>query len=317
MKIGNIELKHGLLLAPMAGVTDRSFRRICREYGAEYTVTEMVSAKAIHYKDKKTDELAALYDGESPAAVQLFGREPDLMAEAARHIVESAAPAVIDINMGCPVKKVTSNGEGSALMREGELAAEIVRATVKAVDIPVTVKIRAGWDKNSVNAVEFAKRIEDAGAAMVCIHGRTREQLYMPPVDLDIIAAVKQALTIPVVGNGGIDTAEDAPTKLKMTGCDGVMIARGSYGNPWIFAELCAYFEGREYTPPTNEEKLKLAARHLEMLIADKGEVTGVRESRRFVAYYLKGMKGSAEVRGELNYANTADDVKRLIEKLY
>ncbi len=317
MKIGNIELSHGLLLAPMAGVTDRTFRKLSRRYGAEYTVTEMVSSKAIHYGDKKTDTLAELYDGESPAAVQIFGREPDLMAEAARHIVEKFDVAAIDINMGCPVKKVTANGEGSSLMREPMLVSEIVEATVKAVDIPVTVKIRSGWDSSSINAVEIAKRIEAAGAAMVCVHGRTKEQMYTPPVDLKIIADVKRAVKIPVVGNGGIECADDALTMLRETGCDGVMVARGAYGNPWIFAEIRAALDGEEYTPPTKEDKLTLAAEHLKLLVADKGEVTGVREARRFVAWYLKGMDGSAAVRGELNYAEREEDVLRLIERLY
>jgi len=317
MNIGNIELKHGLLLAPMAGVTDRTFRRLCCEHGAEYTVTEMVSAKAIHYKDKKTDELARLYDGESPAAVQLFGREPDIMAEAVKHIIETVHPAAIDINMGCPVKKVTSNGEGSALMREPELVSAITESAVKASDIPVTVKIRSGWDASSVNAVEIAKRIEAAGAAMVCIHGRTRDQMYMPPVDLDIIAEVKRAVTIPVIGNGGIETSGDALKMLEYTGCDGVMIARGAYGNPWIFSEIAEKSEGREYTYPEKSERLNTAKRHLEMLVEDKGEITGVREARRYIAWYLKGMEGSAAARGDLNYANTAEDVLNLIDRMY
>ncbi len=316
MKIGTIQLKHGLLLAPMAGITDRSFRRICRENGAEYTVTEMVSASAIHYRDKKTDELARLYDGEGPAAIQLFGRDPSIMAEAAVHLTETLHPDVIDLNMGCPVRKIVTNGEGSALMRCPELVSQIVEAVVRAVSVPVTVKIRSGWDDGSVNAVEIARRSEAAGAAMVAVHGRTRAQLYQPPVDLTIIRAVKEALTVPVVGNGGIGSPEDAVKMLRETGCDGVMIARGSCGNPWIFAQTAALLEGREPEVPDKETRLRTARFHLELLVADKGERVGICEARRFISWYMKGMEGAAALRNEINFAVTKAEVLRLIDNM-
>ncbi|MBQ2249208.1 MAG: tRNA dihydrouridine synthase DusB, partial [Clostridia bacterium] len=311
MQIGGYTLSHGLFLAPLAGVSDRSFRRMSRRFGAEYTVSEMVSAKALCYEQLskrpvtetrvRTAPLAAVRREEEPMAVQLFGAEPDFMAEAAR-LLESGEyrgacgeipPAAIDINMGCPMAKIVGNGEGSALMKTPALAAEIVRATVRAVSLPVTVKIRAGWDAESINAVEVAKRLEDAGAAMICVHGRTRAQMYAPSADWSIIRAVKEAVSIPVVGNGDVFSGEDALRMLRETGCDGVMIARGAQGNPWIFSEVAAALDGRPYTPPTKKERLAIALEHAEDIVREKGERIGLPESRKHMAWYLHGIRGA------------------------
>ena len=280
LSFGNIIIPHGLCLAPLAGVSDRPFRRMARRFGAEYTVSEMVSAKALCYEQKckrpvtearmRTAPLAAVLREEAPMAVQLFGAEPAFMAEAAR-LLESGdylgacgeiPPSAIDINMGCPMAKIVGNGEGSALMRDPVLAASIVRAIADAVRLPVTVKIRSGWDEKSINAVEFAKRMEDAGAAMICVHGRTRAQMYAPSADWNIIRQVKSAVKIPVVGNGDIFCKDDALRMMEETDCDGIMIARGAQGNPWIFEEILHAMEGISYTPPTAEERLAIAEEH-------------------------------------------------------
>ena len=258
-------VKNGIFLAPMAGVSDKSFRALCRRFGAEYTVSEMVSAKALCYEqmskkssaDTPTAALCEVRCEDGPMAIQLFGSEPDFIAEAARLIetreykncISDISPAAIDINMGCPVRKITSNGEGSALMKDPALAARIVEATVKATSLPVTVKIRAGWDSESINAPEMAKMLESAGASAICVHARTKEQLYFPGIDLSVIACVKEAVKIPVIGNGDIYCAADARKMINETGCDGVMIGRGAQGNPWIFSEIVDELEGREYTP--------------------------------------------------------------------
>lgn len=322
IKIGNTELKNGLFLAPLAGVSDRTFRTICRECGAEYTVSEMVSAKALCYdqlskkkepKDSATLELATIYKEEMPIAIQLFGREPEYMARAAEMIAERSyrgcisdtAPVAIDINMGCPVKKITANGEGSALMREPELAARIVKEMVRAVDLPVTVKIRAGWD--SVTAPEFAKYLEDAGAAMICVHARTKERGYLPGIDMQVIADVKKSVSIPVVGNGDIYTADDAELMMQNTGCDGVMIARGALGNPWLFSEIAARFENREYAPPSYSLQLDTAKRQLSMMLADKNERKAVAEAKKHIAWYIKGIRGAAEARNSIMNAETPE----------
>ena len=333
LTIGKTNLKHGLMLAPMAGVTDKTFRRICKAHGAEYTVSEMVSAKALCYeqRSKKKDipssqsaALAAVFCEDLPMGVQIFGHEPEFMAEAARMLASgeyngcrsNTVPTAIDINMGCPVRKVTANGEGSALMKDPKLAAEIARAVCKAVDIPVTVKIRAGWDAQSVNAVEVAKYLEDAGASMVCVHARTRNQFYMPGIDLDVIARVKEALSVAVVGNGDIYTVSDAKKMLEYTGCDGIMIGRGATGNPWIFEELIADFEGREYVAPSYEEKIALAKLQLETMIAERGERAGFAEGKKHMAWYVNGMRSSAAARNEIMCATSPDEVSAIFERL-
>ena len=334
LSFGGIQIPHGLCLAPLAGVSDRPFRRMAKRFGAEYTVSEMVSAKALCYEQKckrpvtdariRTARLTAVMRDEEPMAVQLFGAEAEYMAEAAR-LLESGdylgacgevRPSAIDINMGCPMAKIVSNGEGSALMKEPEKAAEIVRAVVKATSLPVTVKFRSGWDAESINAVEFAKRIEDAGASLICVHGRTRAQMYAPSADWNIIRQVKETVKIPVVGNGDVFCAEDALRMYEQTGCDGIMIARGAQGNPWIFEEIRAAMDGLPYTPPTIEERLAVAKEHAEWLVEEKGERVGIAESRKHMAWYLHGMRGAASARCEVMKATTLKEVCNIFNQL-
>ncbi len=316
LKFGNIELKYGLFLAPMAGVTDLSFRRICRRHGAEYTVTEMVSAKALHFNDTTSLELARIPLDDQPSAVQLFGHEPEGMKEAIEKVLRPregyGRSVAIDINMGCPMKKIVNNGDGSALMKDPALAGKIIRAAVEAADVPVTVKFRTGWDETSINAPLFAKVAEENGASLICIHGRTRQQMYAPPIDLDTIAAVKCAVSIPVVGNGGIETADDAMEMLNKTGCDGLMIARGAMGNPWLFEEIAARMEGKSYRLPDLDVRLAEAITQVDDMVADKGERVGVLEARRQLAYYIKGVSGAAEARNRLNAAETLEEIHEI-----
>ena len=332
LKIGDITLKHGLMLAPMAGVTDRTFRRICLAHGAEYTVSEMVSAKALCYEQKAKKEsfssptaaLAAIFCEDMPMAIQIFGHEPEFMREAAIMLesgeycgsISNTRPAAIDINMGCPVRKVTANGEGSALMKDPALAGAIARAVVDAVRIPVTAKIRAGWDASSVNAVEVARILEDAGVSAICVHARTRNQFYAPGVDLGVIEAVKRAVSIPVIGNGDIYTVADAKNMLERTGCDGIMIGRGATGNPWLFEEITAAFEGRDYIPPTNEERIVQALTQLDTMIRERGERAGFAEGKKHMAWYVTGMRGSAAARNEIMCAPSPDEIKGIFERL-
>lgn len=333
LMIGNYILKNGIMLAPMAGVTDSVFRKLCKCFGAEYTVSEMVCAKALCYeqsaKKKSTRQsataaLARVTAEEMPMAVQIFGSEPRFMAQAAQMIAEGSyigcvsecKPTAIDINMGCPVRKITSNGEGSALMRDVKLASDIVKAVTAAVNIPVTVKIRAGWDSASINAPEFAKALEEAGASAVCVHARTREQLYSPGIDLSVIEKTKKAVSIPVIGNGDIYSAEDAVTMMDKTGCDGVMIGRGAQGNPWIFSELSDLLGGREYVPPTLEERIAVAEQQLDDMIAEKGERTGFAEAKKHMAWYTVGIKAAAEARHRIMLASSADEIKNIFTEL-
>lgn len=316
MNIGNIVIPHGLALAPMAGVTDRSFRALCRRYGAEYTVSEMISAKGMHFGDRKTDLLAAPYEGEKQYAIQIFGSDPAIMAESAAALVRRYRPDAIDINMGCPVRKIVSNGEGSELMRRPETASAVVSAVVNAVNVPVTVKIRAGTDSANKNAPAFAALLEHAGASAVCVHGRTRDQLYRPPVDTEIIRAVKSAVNIPVFANGGIISAADAVDMLRVTGCDGIMTARGACGRPWIFAEITAALDGRVYTPPDVYERLDVALEHTSMLIAEHGELGGIREARHHLAWYLRGLRGGATAKDKINHAVSFSEIKAVISEV-
>ncbi len=334
LKFGPVTLKHGICLAPLAGVSDYVFRSMARRFGAEYTVSEMVSAKALCYEQisrrqptpnrVRTAPLAAVRREELPMAVQLFGSEPNFLAEAAR-LIESGEyrgasgevpPSAIDINMGCPMAKIVGNGEGSALLKDPVRAAEIVRAVTRAVSLPVTVKMRIGWDADHICAVEFARRMEDAGAALVCVHGRTREQFYAPSADWEQIARVKEALSIPVLGNGDIFSADDALRMIKETNCDGVMVARGAQGNPWIFAEIAAALEGRTYTPPTLAERISVALEHTERLVKEKGEKIGIAEARKHLAWYTHGLRGSAAVRADLMRVESPDAVLPLIKRL-
>ena len=312
MKIGSLELKRTAALAPMAGVADSAFRQICKEFGACYLVGEMASAKGMHYSDKKTARLLTVREQERPIAVQLFGDEPEILAEAARKAL-AFQPDVIDINMGCPAQKVAGNGGGSALMKNPALAARITEAVVRAVDLPVTVKFRKGWDDQSVNAVEFARAIEQSGAAAVTVHGRTRQQYYAPPVDLDIIAAVKQAVSIPVIGNGD---CIDLPSVMKMyeyTKCDLVMIGRGALGSPWIFRQVDRYLtDGTVLPDPSLPERMQVMLRHIKLICENKGESGGMREARKHAAWYMKGMRGAPAFRKQSGELCTYADAEKL-----
>lgn len=313
MQIGEIKLAAPLALAPMAGITDLPFRLICRRLGCGMTVSEMVSAKGLLYKNVKTTEMLRIDDGERPTAIQLFGSVPEELAEAAR-MVEASGADMIDFNMGCPVPKIVNNGEGSALMKQPQLAHDILAAMVKAVKIPVTVKFRAGWDDSSRNAVEIAKAVEAAGVSAVAVHGRTRQQFYEGKADWGIIAEVKQAVNVPVFGNGDIFTVEDGLRMLAETGVDGLMIGRGADGNPWIFRELAAVLCGEERpAAPSLQERLAQAAEHLDMLIDYKGEHISVKEMRRHISAYLKGLPHAAEFRGRFHKVDTREQFMELL----
>lgn len=333
VKIGAVTLVHGLMLAPMAGVTDTAFRLLCKRFGAEYTVSEMVSAKALCYEQRAkrkeyhssaTAMLAAVTQEESPMAVQLFGAEPAFMAEAAtmlengsyRGCTSKIPPTAIDINMGCPVRKITGNGEGSALMKNPKLAADIVSAVTRAVSLPVTVKIRAGWDKASINAVEMAKHLEQAGASLICVHARTREQLYAPGIDLSVIEGVKRAVSIPVIGNGDVISAECARKMREQTGCDGIMIGRGAMGNPWLFEEILADMSGRSYVAPTAAMRLEIARLHLEHMVSLKGERVGISEGKKHMAWYISGMCGASSARAKLMMAESQEEIFDIFENI-
>lgn len=317
MKIGNTELEYGLFLAPMAGFTDKAMRSVCKKHGAEFSTTEMVSAKAVCFGDKKTHALAKISDDEDPVSLQIFGSEPDIMARAAQILEKGeeggVPPVAIDINMGCPVNKIYSNGEGSALMKNPELIYKIVRAVSENIAIPTTVKIRAGIDENSKNAVECALAAESAGAAAVAVHGRTRVEMYSGKADLKIIKNVKQALHIPVIANGDITSYEDAARMIYLTGADGIMIGRGAIGNPFIFEEIRAGFSGKDYQAPTLEERISEALYQLSVAVADKGEGIAVRESRKQIALYLHSFRGAAMVRRQINLAESYEDVKKAL----
>ncbi len=314
MKLGNIEITEKAALAPMAGVADRAFRELCMSFGASYCVSEMASAKGLSMRDKKTAELLEITPQERPMAIQLFGYEPETMAEGAR-IAAEYNPAAIDINMGCPAPKIVNNRSGSSLMKNPALCGKIVEAVANAVDIPVTVKMRKGWDDFNVSAVEIAKVCESAGAQMIAVHGRTRQQMYAPPADWDIIAKVKSSVSVPVIGNGDIYSARDAMAMLEQTGCDMVMVGRGALGNPWIFREINAmYHHGRELPPPGIFERLEVMHRHIQKLCEYKGERIGMREARKHAAWYMKGLKGAAKLRVMCGELKTWDDVKALTQ---
>ena len=316
LKIGNLQLASPFMLAPLAGITDGPFRRLCGEMGAGLVCSEMVSAKGLWYKDKNTGRLLEILPGEENVAYQIFGHEPEIMAFAAREL-ENRENKILDINMGCPVPKIVKNGEGSALMKDPQLAHDIIAATVAATRKPVTVKIRAGWDDNSKNAVEVAKAAEAAGAAMVAVHGRTREQFYSGHADWSIIADVKHALNIPVAGNGDVIDAESAKAMADQTGCDFIMIGRGALGNPWIFRDLNAAWRGEEIpAPPTKEDKKAMMLRHFEDTLELKGEYAAVREMRKHVGWYLKGVHGAAAFRGKVNQITDAWELRKAIGEI-
>lgn len=314
LKIGQVELDHPCVLAPMAGVTDLPFRLLCREQGVGLLSMEMVSAKAISFHNKNTLELMRIEPQEHPIALQIFGSEPELMAEVAAEIEERPFD-ILDINMGCPVPKIVNNGEGSALMKNPKLAGEIVEKVARAVKKPVTVKFRKGFSENQINAVEFAKRMEASGAAAVAVHGRTREQYYSGKADWDIIRQVKEAVAIPVIGNGDITCAEDAKRMMEQTGCDGVMIGRAARGNPWIFAQVRQYFtSGTLPPPPTMQEVKEMMLRHAGLQLALHGEYAGIREMRKHVAWYTAGFPHSARLRRQVNEVESMEELEKLLQ---
>ena len=316
MKIGNLEIKGYACLAPMAGVADRAFRELCMSYGAAYVISEMVSSKGLTMQDKKSKELLFLSDAERPAGAQIFGDDPEIMANAALKAME-VSPDFIDINMGCPAPKIAGNGGGSALLKNPELIGKIVKKVVEVSPVPVTAKIRIGWDKNSINAVEIAKIIEAAGADAITVHGRTKDQMYAPPVSLDEIANVKKAVSIPVIGNGDIVDGKSAKLMLDMTGCDFLMVGRGALGNPWIFQCINAYLNKEaDFTEPTLEEKMDVMLRHIGTLCEYKGVRIGMREARKHAAWYIKGIRGAAAFRQEIGQLSTMDELKALAERV-
>lgn len=314
LKIGNVTIEKTAALAPMASVADRAYRLMAKEFGAAYCVGEMASCKGLCYSDRKTAELLSVSGVERPMAVQLFGAEPDFMAKAVK-IAEEYSPDIIDINAGCPMPKIVCGGAGSALMKTPELFGELVRAAAEATKIPVTAKIRAGWDAGTKNAVEMAKIAEENGAAAIAVHGRTKEQLYSGKADWDIIKAVKSAVSIPVIGNGDVASVEDCLRMYEYTGCDLVMIGRGSYGRPWLFGQIRDYFEGKTPRPePELDEKLEIMRRHIALLCEDKGELTGMKEARRQASWYIKGIAGAAGLRNKFGGMNTLSDLDELIK---
>lgn len=316
LKIGTVELENPYILAPMAGVTDLPFRLLCKEQGAGLLCMEMVSAKAIQYNNKNTKALLEIHPEELPVSLQLFGSDPDVISEIAKRI-EELPFSILDINMGCPVPKIVKNGEGSALMKDPKLVYEIVRKTARAIQKPVTVKIRKGFDDTCINAVEIAKIIEDAGGKAVAVHGRTREQYYSGKADWEIIRQVKEAVHIPVIGNGDVTSGEQAEAMRKQTGCDGIMIARAAEGNPWIFSELIAYEkDGTVPERPSVDEIRETMLRHARLQLEYKGEYQGIREMRKHVAWYTKGLHGSARLREQINAVQTYQELEKILTSL-
>lgn len=315
MRIKNLELENNIFLAPMAGVTDKAFRLITKPFGPALMYTEMVSGKGLYYKSKKTADLLAADSREMPLAVQIFGHEPKIMADIAKNALSGGA-VIIDINMGCPAPKIVNNGDGSALMKSPELAGEVISSVCSAVDVPVTVKFRAGWNSDSINAVQLAEIAELNGASAITVHGRTREQFYSGKADLDIIKSVKNAVSIPVIGNGDITDGKSARYMLDYTGCDGIMIGRAAEGNPWIFRDVIHYLKtGDVLPPPTISERIEVAKRHFDLLIKYKGEHRGTLEGRKHMSWYFKGIPGGAALRGYINKAETPSQMLEILDE--
>lgn len=316
MKIGNLLITEKVALAPMAGVADRAFRELCRSYGAAYTVGEMASAKGISLGDRKSAELLSISDAERPSGSQIFGNCPETMAKAAEKAQEYS-PDFIDINMGCPAPKVASSGGGALLMKNPVLAAKIVEAVAKVSSVPVTVKMRAGWDDSTINAVELAKRCEQAGAAAITVHGRTKVQMYAPPVNTDIIRQVKNAVSVPVIGNGDITDGKSAAKMLEETGCDMLMVGRGALGRPWVFAEINAYLNNEIILPePPVTQKMLVMLKHIEKICEYKGERVGIREARKHAAWYTKGLHGAANYRARIGLISSIDELQQIALEL-
>ncbi len=316
MKLGNLEITEKAALAPLAGVADRAFRELCRGYGAAYTVCEMASAKGISLGDKKSAELLSITPTERPAGSQIFGNSPETMAIAAKKALEFN-PDFIDINMGCPAPKVASSGGGALLMKDPILAASIVKAVAEVSTVPVTVKMRSGWDDNNINAVELAKRCEDAGAAAITVHGRTKVQMYAPPVNTDIIRQVKQEVSIPVIGNGDVVDGISAARLMEETGCDMVMVGRGALGRPWVFSQINAYLDHEVLLPdPPVIERMRVMLKHIEALCEYKGERVGIREARKHAAWYTKGLHGAANYRARIGLISSIEELQQIALEL-
>lgn len=316
MKISNLEINKKASLAPMAGAADRAFRELCSSYGAAFVVGELTSSKGVSMGDRKSGELLSISQEERPAASQLFGDNPVVMAKAAEEALKYK-PDFIDINMGCPAPKVSSNGSGSALMKNPELAGEIVKEVVEASCVPVTVKMRTGWDENSLNAPELAKICEQNGASMITVHGRTKVQMYSPGINYDIIKKVKESVKIPVIGNGDVTDAASALNMIEKTGCDGIMVGRGALGKPWVFREINHFFETGETLPePSIDERMNVLKKHISKLVEYKGEYIAMREARKHAAWYVKGIRGAAKYRAEIGKINTFSDLEELINKI-
>lgn len=314
IKIGNVEISNNIFLAPMAGVTDMPFRRLCKEFGAGMIYTEMASSKAVHYGSEKTKGIYEVFEDERPIGIQIFGSDPDVMAETASELSEYAD--IIDINMGCPANKIVKNGEGSALMKNLKLAEEIITKVVRASRVPVTVKMRKGWDDTHVNAVELAQIAESSGAKLITVHGRTREDMYSGEADLDIIKKVKDSVRIPVIGNGDITSGEKAKKMFEVTGCDGIMIGRGAQGNPWIFKSILEYLEKGIVLPePDINDKINMALKHLKLSKEYKGEYVAVREMRKHIAWYLKGVPGNSQLKETINREDNIEEVEKILIK--
>lgn len=316
MNIGNVYIENNVFLAPMAGVTDLPFRQVCKKFGAGLLYSEMISSRGLYYNDKKTELLIKFDSFERPFAIQIFGNEPDIMLYGAKKIQELVNPEIIDINMGCPAPKIVSNNDGSALMKDPILAGKIIEKVCSNINIPVTVKFRKGWDENSINAVEFAHIAEESGASAITVHGRTREQFYTGKSDIEIIKKVKENIKIPVIGNGDIVTPEDALNMFNYTGCDAIMIGRGACGNPWIFSQVNDFLKNMTYKIPSSKERLDIAKEHLESICRYKGEYIGIKESRKHLAWYIKGMRNASSFKNTINKTEKLDDMIRILNEI-